>query len=121
MSGGIGKITKQGGDYSRAKSTSQYDIFKTRTYYCIYFYRYSWCSEYLIEDKFKWSPHPQMEDLIPLESKSSQKSMKQNMLKKRIIVGHNVGFDRSFIKEQYYIKVKEKKNHVPTIFFILFA
>ncbi|CAI9719229.1 DNA polymerase subunit gamma-1-like [Octopus vulgaris] len=67
-------------------------------------YWYSWCSDYLIEDKFKWSPQPQMEDLIPLESKSSQKSMKQNMLKKRIIVGHNVGFDRSFVKEQYYIK-----------------
>ncbi|GAB1600553.1 DNA polymerase subunit gamma-1-like isoform X2 [Argonauta hians] len=67
-------------------------------------YWYSWCSDYLVEDKFRLNPQPQMEDLIPLESKNTQKSIKQNMLKKRIVVGHNVGFDRSFVKEQYYIK-----------------
>lgn len=65
---------------------------------------YSWCSDYLIEEKFKWSTIPQMEDLIPLESKQTQNSISEKTQKERIVVGHNVGFDRSFVKEQYFLK-----------------
>lgn len=65
---------------------------------------YSWCSDYLIEEKFQWSPKPQMEDLIPLESRQTQNIVSAKSQKERIIIGHNVGFDRSFVKEQYYLK-----------------
>ena len=48
----------------------------------------------------------QFNDLIPMESKNLD--IRKNT--KRVIIGHNVGFDRSFIKEQYYLEVilKEK-------------
>lgn len=44
----------------------------------------------------------QINDLIPLESKDAC----QRKAQKRIVIGHNVGFDRSFIKEQYLLEVK---------------
>ncbi|XP_064607817.1 DNA polymerase subunit gamma-1-like [Liolophura sinensis] len=64
---------------------------------------YSWCSDNLIEDTFKWNTSPLLEDLIPLQStRGSGVASSQSVA--RIIVGHNVSFDRSFVKEQYYIK-----------------
>lgn len=45
-----------------------------------------------------------LEDLIPLESDNLEKRKKS----KRVVIGHNVGFDRTFIKEQYYLDVKFK-------------
>ena len=44
-----------------------------------------------------------MSDLIPLEKKTGMTSSRPG--NKRIVIGHNVGFDRSFVKEQYFIKV----------------
>ncbi|ESO96346.1 hypothetical protein LOTGIDRAFT_239325 [Lottia gigantea] len=66
---------------------------------------YSWCSEYLIEKKFRWSTELTLTDLIPLETKKGSVSI--NNKSKKIIIGHNVGFDRSFIKEQYLIQNKK--------------
>jgi hypothetical protein len=39
--------------------------------------------------------------LIPFESQKEA----ERLSKKRLIIGHNVGFDRSYIKEQYFLKV----------------
>ena len=70
--------------------------------------RYSWCSERLINSNLSWRLDVNPDDLIPLETKlhSSQSEFGQWM--KRIVVGHNVSFDRSFIKEQYFIKVTSR-------------
>lgn len=63
---------------------------------------YSWCSDYLVMDKYRWSNDISLNDLIPLETASG--SNKMVSAHSRIVIGHNVGFDRSFVKEQYYIK-----------------
>ncbi|XP_062606201.1 DNA polymerase subunit gamma-1-like, partial [Saccostrea cucullata] len=65
---------------------------------------YSWCSEAVVKDKFRWTKNPQACDLIPLESASQSHSSNVEGSRKKVVIGHNVGFDRSFIKEQYYIK-----------------
>ena len=42
------------------------------------------------------------DDLIPLESPSAAERAKIP----RTVIGHNVGFDRSFVREQYDIRVR---------------
>ena len=41
-----------------------------------------------------------MSDLIPLETGPGSTDSSGGRL--RLVIGHNVGFDRSFVKEQYY-------------------
>lgn len=45
-----------------------------------------------------------LEDLIPLETdvNGNFESIDMN---ERVIIGHNVGFDRTFVREQYFIQV----------------
>ncbi|XP_077174016.1 DNA polymerase subunit gamma-1 isoform X2 [Paroedura picta] len=62
---------------------------------------YSWCSKRLIEERYTWSSQLTLSDLIPLESGST--SSKQDWQEK-LMVGHNVSFDRAHIKEQYLIE-----------------
>ncbi|XP_075431286.1 DNA polymerase subunit gamma-1 isoform X2 [Ascaphus truei] len=62
---------------------------------------YSWCSRRLIEDRYTWSDQLSLSDFIPLET--SMNSSTQNWTE-RVLVGHNVSFDRAHIKEQYLIK-----------------
>ncbi|NXN91843.1 DPOG1 polymerase, partial [Rhinopomastus cyanomelas] len=65
---------------------------------------YSWCSRRLLEQRYSWSSHLTLSDLIPLESPAGAGcASKQNWLE-RVVVGHNVAFDRAFIKEQYLIQ-----------------
>ena len=70
---------------------------------------YSWVSERLAGDRRDYDVeiHRQSataENLIPLESRSD--SDEENVSwKERIVVGHNVGYDRARIKEQYLMKV----------------
>lgn len=45
-----------------------------------------------------------MSDLIPLESKFGQDRLQVREQKERIVVGHNVSYDRSRIKEQYFVE-----------------
>lgn len=45
------------------------------------------------------------EDLLPLETSNNFRGGKENQWQPRVVIGHNVGFDRSFIREQYYIMV----------------
>ena len=67
--------------------------------------RYSWVSPRLIEDKsYQWLVQPTPKLYIPLEITEGQ-DWRHAEWKEKLIVGHSIGYDRSFIKEQYYIKV----------------
>ncbi|TMS05173.1 DNA polymerase subunit gamma-1 [Larimichthys crocea] len=65
---------------------------------------YSWCSKRLIEERYSWSNQLTLADLIPLETAVNIARLPQGHWKEKLIVGHNVSFDRSFIKEQYLLK-----------------
>nr|XP_057931486.1 DNA polymerase subunit gamma-1 isoform X1 [Doryrhamphus excisus] len=65
---------------------------------------YSWCSKRLIEERYSWSNQLTLADLIPLETQVNSVRPPGGQWKERLIVGHNVSFDRSYIKEQYLLK-----------------
>ncbi|KAM9854974.1 DNA polymerase subunit gamma-1 [Aulostomus maculatus] len=65
---------------------------------------YSWCSKRLVEERYSWSNQLTLADLIPLETPTNSARPPGGEWKERLLVGHNVSFDRSFIKEQYLLK-----------------
>ncbi|XP_019326870.1 PREDICTED: DNA polymerase subunit gamma-1 [Aptenodytes forsteri] len=65
---------------------------------------YSWCSKRLLEQRYSWSSHLTLADLIPLESPAGTVCAGKQDCPERVVVGHNVAFDRAFIKEQYLIQ-----------------
>ncbi|XP_030646038.1 DNA polymerase subunit gamma-1 [Chanos chanos] len=65
---------------------------------------YSWCSKRLIEDRYTWSDRLTPADLIPLETSANSSKPPKGRWKERLVVGHNVSFDRAHIKEQYLLK-----------------
>ncbi|KAF7660459.1 hypothetical protein LDENG_00280960 [Lucifuga dentata] len=65
---------------------------------------YSWCGKRLIEERYTWSSHLTLADLIPLETLMNSARPHEGHWKERLIVGHNVSYDRSHIKEQYLLK-----------------
>ncbi|XP_062246286.1 DNA polymerase subunit gamma-1 [Platichthys flesus] len=65
---------------------------------------YSWCSKRLIEERYSWSNQLTLADLIPLETPMNSAYPPRGQWKHRLVVGHHVSFDRSFIKEQYLLK-----------------
>ncbi|XP_075714294.1 DNA polymerase subunit gamma-1 [Rhinoderma darwinii] len=65
---------------------------------------YSWCSRRLIEERYTWSNQMTLPDFIPLETSVKSNSMNKPNWTERLVVGHNVSFDRALIKEQYLIK-----------------
>ncbi|XP_071610428.1 DNA polymerase subunit gamma-1 [Heliangelus exortis] len=65
---------------------------------------YSWCSKRLLEQRYSWSSHLTLADLIPLESPAGASCAGKQDWLERVVVGHNVAFDRAFIKEQYLIQ-----------------
>uniref|UniRef100_A0A8C5MAS0 DNA polymerase subunit gamma-1 n=1 Tax=Leptobrachium leishanense TaxID=445787 RepID=A0A8C5MAS0_9ANUR len=65
---------------------------------------YSWCSRRLIEDRYTWSNQLSISDLIPLETPATYNCNNKHNWTERVVVGHNVSFDRAHIKEQYLIK-----------------
>lgn len=67
--------------------------------FSIVYFRYSWCSSRLIDEEFRLKTNVELNDMIPMESNPTVPS---------IIVGHNVGFDRTYIKEQYQFAVRQK-------------
>lgn len=71
-----------------------------------YKYWYSWTSPDLIESRNATNPHSTVTNMIPIESKADDSSENfTNYLKKpKIIVGHNVSYDRARIKEQYWLE-----------------
>ncbi len=46
----------------------------------------------------------ELKDLINLESKRDQDRLATRDLKERVVIGHNVSYDRSRIKEQYFVE-----------------
>lgn len=58
--------------------------------------RYSWCSSRLIDEEFRLKANVELNDMIPMESDPRKPSL---------IIGHNVAFDRTYIKEQYQLEV----------------
>ncbi|CAL8359660.1 unnamed protein product [Lota lota] len=65
---------------------------------------YSWCSKRLIEERYSWSSQLILADLIPLETTINSVRPPAGQWKERLVVGHNVSFDRAYIKEQYLLK-----------------
>lgn len=80
----------------------------------LFFFRYSWCSKRLIEERYSWSNQLTLADLIPLETPINSSRPPRGHWKERLIVGHNVSFDRSHIKEQYLLKVS-----IQSVFWVL--
>jgi len=73
-------------------------------YLYLFHVRYSWCSDYVVEDKFRWaSKGITLDDLIPLETEPQSAPLRTGP--QRLVIGHNVAFDRSFVKEQYFVQV----------------
>ncbi|KAI1235182.1 hypothetical protein IHE44_0002818 [Lamprotornis superbus] len=66
--------------------------------------QYSWCSRRLLEQRYSWSSHLTLADLIPMESPAGASCASKQDWMERVVVGHNVAFDRAFIKEQYLIQ-----------------
>lgn len=68
---------------------------------------YSWVSQSLITAASKPVTVHQysLDSLIPLESTKSDTGVKLNdhVLKPKVVIGHNVSFDRARIKEQYWL------------------
>lgn len=65
---------------------------------------YSWCSKRLVEERYSWSNQLTLADLIPLETPMNSARPPRGHWTEKLVVGHNVSFDRSFIKEQYLLK-----------------
>ncbi|KAL2094145.1 hypothetical protein ACEWY4_011457 [Coilia grayii] len=65
---------------------------------------YSWCSKRLIEERYTWSNQLTLADLIPLETTANSSRPPRGVWQKRLVVGHNVSFDRAHIKEQYLLE-----------------
>ncbi|CAK9295606.1 unnamed protein product [Gordionus sp. m RMFG-2023] len=57
----------------------------------------------LFDNNFSWHSDPTSENMIPMESNQS------NNQDHKLIIGHNVGYDRSWIKEQYYLQASNTK------------
>ncbi|XP_066558010.1 DNA polymerase subunit gamma-1 isoform X2 [Amia ocellicauda] len=65
---------------------------------------YSWCSKRLIEERYTWSSQLTLADFIPLETPANSTRPPEGQWIERLVIGHNVSFDRAHIKEQYLLK-----------------
>lgn len=66
---------------------------------------YSWCSPRLVQkDQSQFSSDITLNDLIPFETVKGQNTPSSGTWKPKLVIGHNVGYDRAFMKEQYYIQ-----------------
>ncbi|XP_008564943.1 PREDICTED: DNA polymerase subunit gamma-1 isoform X1 [Galeopterus variegatus] len=65
---------------------------------------YSWCSRRLVEERYSWTSQLSPADLIPLDVPTSASSPTQRDWQEQLVVGHNVSFDRAYIKDQYLIQ-----------------
>ena len=74
--------------------------------------RYCWVSDYLTESK----PIPRdinPDCMIPMASIGDE----SNNTNEKLLIGNNVAFDRSFVKEAYQLKVRSKTNLICNTFF----
>ena len=63
---------------------------------------YSWVSEKLTSEQDFARTEVTLEGLIPLETTPTSQPV---IWKEKLVVGHNVCYDRARVKEQYLIKV----------------
>uniref|UniRef100_A0A5S6QDJ7 DNA-directed DNA polymerase n=1 Tax=Trichuris muris TaxID=70415 RepID=A0A5S6QDJ7_TRIMR len=63
---------------------------------------YSWCSRRLCCPRFFYTQEVALNDLIPLQN--GMLLADNGNSGERIVIGHNVGFDRAYVKEQYNLK-----------------
>ncbi|KAG7170816.1 DNA polymerase subunit gamma-1-like isoform X1 [Homarus americanus] len=66
-------------------------------------YWYSWCSQCLVHPEKEHSDSFTLEDLIPLQS-SDTSQHHENRDVPRVVVGHNVSYDRIRVREQYFME-----------------
>ena len=69
---------------------------------------YSWVSERLASSEDFYTSVQQravLDDLIPLETRAGGLDAISGSWQQRLVVGHNVSYDRARVKEQYLIKV----------------
>lgn len=66
-------------------------------------YWYSWCSKQLVNDQSEGTQEVLYEDLIPLEF-SKETGMDHNKSMPRVVIGHNVSYDRLRVCEQYQVE-----------------
>eukprot|EP00795_Rhopilema_esculentum_P006484 gene6484-11938_t len=61
---------------------------------------YCWLSDALInkESSHQYTQRKQPNFFIPLENRENKE------IDKKLVIGHNVGFDRSYVKEQYFLE-----------------
>lgn len=69
-------------------------------------FRYSWCSRRLVEERYSWTSQLSPADLIPLDVSAGAGSSPPRDWQEQLVVGHNVSFDRAYIREQYLIQVR---------------
>ncbi|KHJ44994.1 hypothetical protein D918_04805 [Trichuris suis] len=62
---------------------------------------YSWCSRRLCCPRFYYTDEVALNDLIPLQTDVHLTDSAVD--RERIVIGHNVGFDRAYVREQYSI------------------
>ncbi|XP_054262641.1 DNA polymerase subunit gamma-1, mitochondrial [Macrosteles quadrilineatus] len=67
---------------------------------------YAWVSSRLINNSKSAENHHTLDQLIPLESTDSDKgyNFSEKMMRPRIVIGHNVSYDRARVKEQYWLE-----------------
>lgn len=63
---------------------------------------YSWASESLVELRSRAGRAYRLADMIPMESAAGNTDTATAPAQPRLIVGHNVSYDRARIKEQYW-------------------
>ncbi|CAD5121345.1 DgyrCDS9868 [Dimorphilus gyrociliatus] len=68
---------------------------------------YSWCSKYLV-DKDCVETKLSLNHLIPMESSPSDLDPFKNF-KPRLFIGHNCSYDRSFMREQYFLQPSKSR------------
>ncbi|KAK2107473.1 hypothetical protein P7K49_012638 [Saguinus oedipus] len=71
---------------------------------CLKGCRYSWCSRRLVEERYSWTSQLSPADLIPLEVPAGASGPTQRDWQEKLVVGHNVSFDRAHVREQYLIQ-----------------
>ncbi|CAG7661336.1 unnamed protein product [Allacma fusca] len=66
---------------------------------------YSWCSTTLVDGLDRSADSPiRLEELIPFDTCKSEGPETSKFWKPKIIIGHNVCYDRARIKEQYFLQ-----------------
>ena len=62
-------------------------------------FRYCWVSSYLTDEKCNIPQDITPDSMIPMSG--------EDLSKEKLLIGHNVAFDRSFVKEAYQLKVAD--------------